>query len=244
MQRVLGIGNDIRNLDRSPLDHGATGDRAAIDGERMIREELDIGLRIADRGPRAVLIAHAAHDESHVGIAEQRGGVDEGIEHRLQVEGRAADGLQHIADRGLLLQRFAQLLGARRHLVEQPRVLDRDHRLVGESAQQIGMVFGPGARLLARDADHSEHGAFAHQRCQQHRAIASQTRDVAQHRRHAGVGLGILDAAHAAVAYHREGREVGNRAREHRGQRRVGLRVGRCEGHQMQHPADEPEYGG
>ena len=37
--------------------------------------------------------------------------------------------LQHFAGRGLLLQRFGELVASRLHFLEQPRVLDRDHRL-------------------------------------------------------------------------------------------------------------------
>ena len=47
------------------------------------------------------------------------------IEHRLQIEGRAADHLEHVGGGGLLLQRFAQL-------VEQAGVLDGDDSLIGE----------------------------------------------------------------------------------------------------------------
>jgi hypothetical protein len=44
------------------------------------------------------------------------------IEHRLQIEGRAADHLEHVGGSGLLLQRLTQF-------VEQPRVLDGDDGL-------------------------------------------------------------------------------------------------------------------
>ena len=60
---------------------------------------------------------------------------DQRIEHGLQIERRAADDLEHVGGGGLLLQRFGQIVGALLHLVEQPHVLDRDHRLVGEGAQ-------------------------------------------------------------------------------------------------------------
>ena len=48
--------------------------------------------------------------------------LDQRIEHRLQIEGRAADDLEHVGGGSLLLQRFAQL-------VEQAGILDGDHRL-------------------------------------------------------------------------------------------------------------------
>ena len=63
------------------------------------------------------------------------GAVEDAIEHRLRVGHRAADHLQHLGGRGLLLQR---LLG----LVEQPRVLDRDHGLVGEGLEQREFLVG------------------------------------------------------------------------------------------------------
>src|SRR5262249_34692151 len=42
----------------------------------------------------------------------------DGLEHGLQLAGRTRDDLKDIRCRGLLPQRFAQLLGARLHLVE------------------------------------------------------------------------------------------------------------------------------
>jgi hypothetical protein len=44
--------------------------------------------------------------------------------------------------RGLLLQRLGELAGARLHLLEQPHVLDRDHRLVGEDRNEIDLLLG------------------------------------------------------------------------------------------------------
>ena len=77
-----------------------------------------------------------------LGLAQPRRGFDEGIEHRLQIEGRAADDLEHVRGRGLLLERLAQLRGPRLDLVEQPHVLDRDHRLVGEGGDELDLLVG------------------------------------------------------------------------------------------------------
>ncbi len=54
--------------------------------------------------------------------------VRDGLEHRLHVRRRTGDHLQDVGGRGLPLQR---LLG----LVEQPRVLDGDHRLVARRSR-------------------------------------------------------------------------------------------------------------
>ena len=65
--------------------------------------------------------------------------VEDLVEHRRRVGHGAADDLQHVGSGGLLLER---LLG----FVEKARVLDRDHRLVGEGLQQ--------AAFLGREGPH------------------------------------------------------------------------------------------
>ena len=50
--------------------------------------------------------------------------------------------LKHLGGRRLLLQRLGEFARARLHLVEQPHVLDRDHRLVGEGLDQFDLLVG------------------------------------------------------------------------------------------------------
>jgi hypothetical protein len=50
----------------------------------------------------------------------------------LQIEGRAADHLQNVAGRGLVVERLLKIARALSQFVEQPRVLHRDDRLRGE----------------------------------------------------------------------------------------------------------------
>jgi len=57
-----------------------------------------------------------------ISLAQPRRRLDERIEHGLQIEGRAADDLEHVGGGGLLLQRLAQL-------VKEPRILDGDDGL-------------------------------------------------------------------------------------------------------------------
>ena len=70
-----------------------------------------------------------------VGIAEPSRRFNKGLQHRLQVESRSANDLEHVGSGSLLLQRFAQF-------IEQPRVLNRDYSLVGESGDQLGLLVG------------------------------------------------------------------------------------------------------
>ena len=78
--------------------------------------------------------------------------LDHAFEYGLQIEGRAADDLEHLGGRGLLLQRFAQIVGALAQFVEQPRVLDGDDRLRGEVLYQFDLLLGERPDLLAIDA--------------------------------------------------------------------------------------------
>ena len=93
-----------------------------------------------------------------------RSQLHERIEHSLQVEGRAADNFQHVGGGGLLLKRFAQIARARLHLIEQAHVLDCDHRLVGESRNQLNLLFGKRSHRLASDDDHANRNTLSQQR--------------------------------------------------------------------------------
>ena len=60
---------------------------------------------------------------------------------------------QDLRGRRLLLQRLGQLAIARLQLLEQPHVLDRDHRLVGEGLQQLDLLVGERAGLSSANVD-------------------------------------------------------------------------------------------
>jgi hypothetical protein len=78
----------------------------------------------------------------HIGVAQPHRGFNQRVEHRLQIEGRAADHLEHVGGRRLLLQRLAQL-------VEQARVLYGDDGLLSEVAQELDMLVAEWFDLLA-----------------------------------------------------------------------------------------------
>jgi hypothetical protein len=102
--------------------------------------------RKAIAGGQAVGLALAPEDECALGAAQPRRRLHQRIEHGLQVEGRAADHLEHVGGGGLLLQRLPQL-------VEEAHVLDGDHRLGGEVLDQLDLLVGERADLLAVDND-------------------------------------------------------------------------------------------
>ena len=131
-QLELGIGLDVCDLNDPAFEHRPARDRAAV---RLDGMSLHVVLLLGGK-PEAgdVLIGAVPRqpDAHPVGAAEPRRRLDQRIEHRPQVEGRAADDLEHVRGRGLLLQRFAEIVGALAQFVEQPRVLDGDDGLRGE----------------------------------------------------------------------------------------------------------------
>jgi hypothetical protein len=74
--------------------------------------------------------------------------------HRRQFTGRGTDNLQHLRRRRLLLQRLGEVRGALAQLVEQPRVLDSDSRLIGEGCAPVDFAIGKRFNTpAAREAD-------------------------------------------------------------------------------------------
>ncbi len=113
--------------------------------------------RPAPRGRMHQLVVAEQEDAQLLDGEQVPATVEDLVEHRCGVGHRTADHLQHLGRGGLLLQR---LLG----LVEQPHVLDRDHRLVGEGLEQPDVLFGEGPHLGASHQDRAEGASFAHQR--------------------------------------------------------------------------------
>ncbi len=112
-------------------------------------------------------------DQGPLGSGQPRGILDEGVEHRLQIERRAADRLQHLAGRRLLLQRFRQLVVAYLYLREEPHVLDRDHGLAGEGLQERDLHIAERDRLTPGDGDGADGLAVPEHR---HRQDGPETR--------------------------------------------------------------------
>ena len=90
-------------MDDPAFEERASGERAAFDRYRHIFDLLHVLGREAV-GFRAV--EHAvllARNRALVGTAKPDGRFDQRVQHRPQVEGRAADNLERVGGRGLLL---------------------------------------------------------------------------------------------------------------------------------------------
>ncbi len=98
-------------------------------------------------------------DEAALRLAKAHCLCEHLIEYRLQVSGRRRDDLKNLGARGLPRQRF---LG----LVEQPRVLDRNHGLAGEVRHQRYLPIAKRPNFLAIDDDGpDELGVLEHRHC-------------------------------------------------------------------------------
>src|SRR5262249_1251528 len=104
------------------------------------------------RGP-VVDLAVATEQPRMVCIAKARGRFDESVQYHLQIESRAADDLEHIGGRGLLLQGFTQF-------VEQPGVLDGDDGLVCKGGRQVNLFVGERLQGFALKADSTNRRSF------------------------------------------------------------------------------------
>jgi hypothetical protein len=91
-------------------------------------------------GGEVVQLTIRSEDKPLLGRAKLRRVFDQSFENRLEIEGRAADDLEHVGGGRLLRQRFAQL-------IEEARVLDGDDGLGGEHLQQVLMFFRCGAGI-------------------------------------------------------------------------------------------------
>ena len=102
----------------------------------------------------SVLLAESQH---HVIDPTNPGGaLDDGVEDRLHVRGRAADDAEHLGGCRLMLQRFAQFCVALLEFLEQPHVLDGDNRLVGKGFEKRDLFLRERSNLRSANDNYSD----------------------------------------------------------------------------------------
>src|SRR3990170_837710 len=103
----------------------------------LINTDLDAddgyGTKMRPRNKTVPLVESQPHviDPTNPG-----GALDDGVEHRLYVRGRAADNAEHLGGCRLMLQGLAQFRVALAEFFEQAHVLDSDHGLIGEGLEE------------------------------------------------------------------------------------------------------------
>src|SRR5262249_266769 len=103
-----------------------------------------------------------------VGAAKAASRLNERLQNRLEIEGGAADDLEDIGRRSLLLQRLAELARACLYVLEQAHVLDRDQRLIREGRHQVDLFVRERPHGIAQQYDD---GSVAQQRNSEHTAM-------------------------------------------------------------------------
>src|SRR5262245_36674059 len=89
------------------------------------------------------------------------GALDDGIQDRLHVRGRAADDAEHLRGRHLMLQGLSQFRVALLDLLEQPDVLDGDDCLRSERLKQSYLPLAKWANLLSAHMDCADGNTLA-----------------------------------------------------------------------------------
>ena len=115
--------------------------------------------------PRNHHVALAESQQHVIDPTNPSGALDDGVEHRLHVRRRAADDAEHLGRRRLMLQRLAQFRVAFLQFLEQPHVLDGDHRLIGKGFEKRDLLVRERTNLRAANMNRSDRNPFAQQRC-------------------------------------------------------------------------------
>ena len=106
-------------------------------------------------------------DGTGLGIGELCRLGDDGSQDGLKIESRVHR-LADLTERPQLAHRLAEFARARLHLVEQPHVLDRDYRLVGERAKQLDLHIAEQASIGPTDSNSADGASFPqHWHCKQ-----------------------------------------------------------------------------
>ena len=102
-------------------------------------------------------------DNTAAGSGELHRVANDGAEHGLKIESRA-DGLANLAQRFKFPNRPRQLACPRFKFLEQPHVLDGDHRLVGKGLEQCYLFFTEGSNLRPANYKGTDSYAFTQER--------------------------------------------------------------------------------
>ena len=107
--RVARVALGVADLDRAPLGAHAPDDPARPRLQRHARDVVAVGLRRAERDLHAVDVAVEDVDQPGVGAAQPHGLLQHRLEHRVELERRAAEHLEHLVGGRLALERLREV---------------------------------------------------------------------------------------------------------------------------------------
>ncbi len=132
---VERVGPGVEDMHGASIQGGTADQGAGARPDPHLALDLLVFGHQRGAGRPAILAADIPVQYRLVGAAQPDRGRDHGLQHRLEIERCAADDLQHVADRGLVFERLFEIPRARAQFAQQPRILDRDHRLRREILQ-------------------------------------------------------------------------------------------------------------
>ena len=151
-------------MDRPTLQHDPASYRAAVDRKGMSEDEILCFLGKAARRDQVIFIVSPPKHQCLVGAAEVRHRLHQRVENRLEIDGRAADDLEHVSGSGLLLQRFLRSRVLACTSSNSRDVPNRDHGLVGESLQQRDLLVAERAHFDPAKQDCADRLTFPEHR--------------------------------------------------------------------------------
>src|SRR6516225_9314333 len=116
--------------------------------QRMCRRVLHPLARKTIIGVDPIPVPLPHQDGAPICRAKPASRFDQRVEYCLEIESRAADDLEHVSSRRLLLERFAQL-------AEQARVFDGDDGLCSEGFYKRNLLIGERFGLQSENGDRS-----------------------------------------------------------------------------------------
>src|SRR5262249_54030908 len=152
------IGNVYRHFAFHHVAHSPRGSK------RCTRARIDEGTRCVERGKKVKKLAIPAIDIAKLGVANAYSILQHSCEHRLKITGRATDNPQHLRGGRLLFKRFGQLARALLFGLEQPRVLNRDHCLIGEGFDQLDLLVRERTYSAALQDEHTNRDPLSQKR--------------------------------------------------------------------------------
>ena len=161
---IVGVGPGVGEMCDVARARGSPGVKRITDRDGILARLALEGLRQAELRVQPASVAIPEVEGREGSATEFRRRLENGCRGQIQIERRAADHLQHVGGRGLLLQRLRQVARARLHLFEKARVLDGDHRLIGEGLDDLDFPVGEGDRLVSAARRKRRSSAFRQSR--------------------------------------------------------------------------------
>jgi len=131
---------DVRNVKCAMLTHPSA--LWFINADRFAGDRY--GTKMS---PDNVHVAVTEAQHHIINPANSRGALDDRIEDRLYIGGRAADDTEHLRCCGLMLQRLAEFRVAFLEFFEEADILDRDDCLASECFEQFDLSLGKRTNL-------------------------------------------------------------------------------------------------